>query len=142
LNNRVRMIDAKTGLIHTIAGDGTTAETGDIGDDGPALQASFTGPAGVALMPEPDGKVTVFVADYYSGHVRAVGPDGIIRDLSDEGAEAFGAPTRVAYAVKGPRRGWLYVADSSKDQIVPVNIPRLAPPLGPPKRLLPFKRPG
>jgi GT2 family glycosyltransferase len=200
LNNRVRMIDVKTGVIHTVAGDGTTAETGDIGDngpapsaklfmpsdvaldprsgdvyiadmhhyrvrkvdakthiittvagngkwqntgdDGPALQASFTGPAGVALMPEPEGKLTIFIADYYSGHVRAVGPDGIIRDLSDEGAEVFGAPTRVAYASRGPRRGWLYVADSSKDQIVPLIIPRLAPALVPPKRLLPFKRPA
>src|SRR5207245_2808484 len=28
LNNRVRMIDVKTGLIHTVAGDGTTAEAG------------------------------------------------------------------------------------------------------------------
>jgi DNA-binding beta-propeller fold protein YncE len=136
---RVRKVDAKTRIITTVAGNGKWQNTGD---DGPARQASFTGPAGVALMPEPDGKLTIFIADYYSGHVRAVGPDGIIRDLSDEGAEVFGAPTRVAYAARGPRRGWLYVADSSKDQIVPLIIPRLAPALVPPKRLYPFKRPA
>jgi hypothetical protein len=136
---RVRKVDAKTHIITTVAGNGQWRNTGD---DGPALQASFTGPAGVALMPEPNGKLTIFIADYYSGHVRAVGPDGIIRDLSDEGAEVFGAPTRVAYAARGPHHGWLYVADSSKDQIVPLIIPRLAPALVPPKRLLPFKRPA
>jgi hypothetical protein len=74
--------------------------------------------------------VTIFVADYYNGRVRAIGPDHIIRDLSDEGREAFGAPTRVAYA---PRRGWLYVADSSRDRLVPLVIPRLAPNLVPPR---------
>ena len=58
----------------------------------------LAGPAGIAVVPEPGGKVTIFIADYYNGHVRAVGPDGIIRDLSDEGREAFGAPTRVAFA--------------------------------------------
>ena len=52
----------------------------------------------------------------------------------------FGAPTRVAYAVKGPHRGWLYVADSSKDQIVPLIIPRLAPNLVAPRAILPVKR--
>ena len=81
------------------------------GDDGPATEARLAGPAGIAVVHEPGGKVTIFIADYYNGHVRAVGPDGIIRDLSDEGREAFGAPTRVAF---DPRRGWLYVADSSQ----------------------------
>ena len=74
--------------------------------------------------------MTIFIADYYNNHVRAVGPDGIIRDLSDEGREAFGAPTRVAYA---PRRGWLYVADSLNDRVVPLVIPRIAPNLVPPR---------
>jgi len=94
----------------------------------------MAGPAGVAVVPEPAGKVTVFIADYYNGHVRAVAPDGIIRDLGGEGPEAFGAPSRVAFAATGPRRGWLYVADSGQDKIVPLIIPRIAPNLaqGPP----------
>ena len=65
----------------------------------------------------------IFIADYYNGLVRAVGPDGIIRNVSDEGRAAFGAPTRVAFE---PKSAWLYVADSSKDQVVALNIPRLA----------------
>jgi hypothetical protein len=72
------------------------------------------------------GKVTLFIADYYNGRVRAVGPDGIIRNVSDSARDAFGAPTRVAFA---PKEGWLYVADSSRDRLVVLNIPKIAPSL-------------
>ena len=182
LNYRVRMIDAKTGLIHTVAGDGTPgdaehvgdggpataahlnmpsdvqiAPNGDIyiadmhhqrvrkvnrathrittvagsgefgpgGDDGPATKAKLAGPAGIALVPEPRGGITIFIADYYNGQVRAVGPDGIMRNVSDEGRVAFGAPSRVAFALGGPRRGWLYVTDQSNNNVVAVNIPKI-----------------
>jgi hypothetical protein len=37
--------------------------------------------------------------------------------------------------VTGPKRGWLYVTDSSEDKIVPLIIPRIAPNLVPPPRL-------
>src|SRR5262249_50507813 len=98
-HNRIRRVDAKTRVITTVAGNG---RWGYSGDDGPATQATLAGPAGVAVVAEGNGKVTVFIADYYNGHVRAVGPDGVIRDLSDEGRALFGAPTRVAYATSGP----------------------------------------
>jgi DNA-binding beta-propeller fold protein YncE len=71
--------------------------------------------------------------------VRAVGPNGIIRDLNDEGREAFGAPTRVAY---DPRRGFLYVADSSQDRVVPLIIPKIAPNLVPARPMLPPRKVG
>jgi len=139
-HNRVRRVDAKTQIISTVAGNGAWGFTGD---DGPATAATMSGPAGVAVVPEPGGKVTIFIADFYNGHVRAVGPDGIIRDVSDEGREAFGAPTRVAFALSGPKRGWLYVTDSSEDKIVPLMIPKIAPNLVPPPRpLLPPRKVG
>jgi GT2 family glycosyltransferase len=130
-HNRIRRVDAKTHTITTVAGTGTW---GYSGDDGPATQATLAGPAGVAVVAEGNGKVTIFIADYYNGKVRAVGPDGIIRDLSDESKTAFGAPTRVAYASTGPKTGWLYVADSNKDFIVPFYIPKIAPKLVPAPR--------
>jgi hypothetical protein len=103
----------------------------------------MAGPAGIALVPESDGSLTIFIADYYNGHVRAVGPDGIIRDLSGEGRAVFGAPSRVAFANAEPRRGWLYVADSSQDKIVPLIIPKIAPNLVPPARpIAPARRVG
>ena len=135
-HNRVRRVDAKTHIITTVAGTGVW---GHSGDDGPATAARFAGPAGVAVVNEPGGKVTVFIADFYNSSVRAIGPDGIIRDLTDEGREAFGAPTRVAY---DPRRGFLYVADSSQDRVVPLIIPKIAPNLVPPRPLLPPRRIG
>jgi len=48
----------------------------------------------------------------------------------------------VAYATAGPRRGWLYVADSSNDRIVPLIVSNIAPNLVPPRRLAPAKRAG
>jgi GT2 family glycosyltransferase/DNA-binding beta-propeller fold protein YncE len=124
-HNRIRRIEAQTHIITTVAG----SIWGNSGDDGKATEARLAGPAGVAVVPEPDGKVTLFIADYYNGRVRAVGPDGIIRDLSKDAREAFEAPSRVAFATGGPRRGWLYVADSGQDKIVPLIIPRIAPNL-------------
>jgi hypothetical protein len=130
-HNRVRRVDATTHIITTVAGNG---QWGFSGDDGPATDASLSGPAGIAVVAEPHGKVTIFIADFYNGHVRAVGPDGIMRDLSDEGREAFGSLTRVAFALSGPKRGWLYVTDASEDKIVPLKIPNIAPSLVPPPR--------
>jgi GT2 family glycosyltransferase len=180
LNYRIRVIDAKTGLIHTVAGDGTPgdgqnigdggpalnahlnmpadvqiAPNGDIyiadmhhnrirrvaartrvistvagsgvfgpgGDDGPAIAANMAAPTGIALVPEAGGDVTIFIADYYNGMVRAVGPDGIMRNVSDEGRVVFGAPSRVAFALGGPKRGWLFVTDANNNNVQAVNIP-------------------
>jgi GT2 family glycosyltransferase len=138
-HNRIRRVNAKTRIITTVAGNG---KWGYSGDDGPAMLASLAGPAGVAVVADPGGKVTIFIADYYNGHVRAVGPDGIIRDLSEEGRAEFGAPTRVAFAASGPHRGWLYVADSTQDKIVPLIVPRIAPSLVPSRPIAPARRVG
>jgi hypothetical protein len=204
LNYRVRLIEARTGLIHTVAGDGTPGDindigdygpataahlnmpadvqiapaTGDIyiadmhhnrirkvnpvsrlimtvagsgtfgpgGDDGPAIAANLAAPSGIAIVPEAGGAVTIFIADYYNQQVRAAGPDGIMRNVSDEGGVAFGTPSRVAFALSGPRRGWLYVTDSSNDEVIAVNIPKTSSgPILVPRPLapaVPLKRPG
>jgi len=117
-HQRVRKVDARTRIITTIAGSG---EWGHTGDGGPATQAAMAGPAGLAIMPEPQGQVTIFIADYYNGRVRAVTPDGIIRDVGEEGRVTFGEPTRVAFA---SRRELLWVADSSRDRLVSLSVRR------------------
>jgi len=124
-HQRVRRVDAKTRVIWTVAGNGRWGHTGD---NGPATEATLAGPAGIAVVPEPSGRLTIVIADYYNGYVRAVGPDGIIREVSDGGRDAFGSPSRVAYA---KRHGWLYVADSSRDRLVVLNIQQIAPALLP-----------
>ena len=45
-NNRVRRIDGATGIIHTVAGNGTV---GSAGDGGPATSAHLNAPTGVAV---------------------------------------------------------------------------------------------
>ena len=118
-HNLVRKVNARTRVITTVAGDGSF---GDAGDDGPALLASLAGPAGIALAPDTDGGMTIFIADYYNGLIRAVEPDGIMRNVSDRGGIVFGAPSRIAYA---PQKHWLYVADATEDRLVPLTLPRL-----------------
>jgi DNA-binding beta-propeller fold protein YncE len=112
-------VDARTHVISTLAGDGTF---GEYGDGGLATQTSLAGPKGVALASE-NGRITVYIADYYNGLVRAVGPDGIIRNVSNTGV--VGAPTRLAFEPKG---GWLYTFDSSADHVIAINIPKPARP--------------
>lgn len=65
-NNRVRRVDAATGVISTIAG---TGEAGFAGDGGaPALQAQFDAPQGLALRPDRPG--FIYVADARNQRVR------------------------------------------------------------------------
>ena len=85
-HNRIRKVDAKTRIITTVAG---TGEFGYSGDDGPATNAKLAGAAGIALVPEGPGRVIIFIADYYNGHVRAVGTDGG-RDPDRQIALTFG----------------------------------------------------
>jgi DNA-binding beta-propeller fold protein YncE len=122
-HQRVRRVDARTRIITTVAGNG---RWGRSGDGGPAVQATLAGPAGIAVVPDIDNTVTIFIADFYNGLVRAVGPDGVIRSVSERSEATLSAPSRVAYE---PRGGWLYVADSSNDRLVVFNIPRIAPSL-------------
>jgi GT2 family glycosyltransferase/sugar lactone lactonase YvrE len=116
-HNRVRRVDARTHIITTVAGNGSF---GAAGDDGPAAAASLAGPAGVAIVEDTLGRLTLFIADSYNGTIRSVTPDGTIHNVGIEGRVKFGTPSRVAFA---PGTQWLYVADSSNDSIVAFNIP-------------------
>jgi len=66
-NNRVRRVDHATGVITTVAGDGTS---GFSVDGGPATAAALAGPEGVAV----DASGHVFIADTHSNRVREVTP--------------------------------------------------------------------
>jgi hypothetical protein len=64
-NNRIRMVAAGTGIITTVAGNGTL---GFSGDGGPATAASLNGPTGVII----DSVGNLYIADYINGRVRKV----------------------------------------------------------------------
>ncbi len=76
-NNVVREVKAATGIITTIAGNGTSGYTGD---GGPATSAELNNPAILALDPAGD----LFILDY-SNVVREVTPDGIIHTVAGNG---------------------------------------------------------
>ena len=83
-NNRVRKIDAQTGLIGTLAG---TGQRGFEGDGGLASEASLRLPVGVAV----DSAGDVYVTDTYSNRVRRVaGQTGLIETLAGTGESGFG----------------------------------------------------
>jgi glycosyltransferase involved in cell wall biosynthesis len=116
-HHRVRVINAATGVITTIAGDGDPRSAGD---GGPARAASLAGPAGLALSWSLKGQVTVFVAEYLGGNVRAITRGGAISTVGAPGR--FSAPSRLAYRPGG----WLYVVDD-KGAVTVVNVSRGRP---------------
>lgn len=65
-NNRIRLVDAQSGLIDTIAGDGTAAFGGD---DGPATQAQLQRPSAIAL---DSAGARLFIADTRNTRIRVV----------------------------------------------------------------------
>ena len=103
-HNRIRVVDAHTGIITTVAGDG---RLGGRGDGGPAVAASLGGPASLALVSE-GRQVTIFIAEYFNGSVRVVDPNGVVSTLGEPGR--FTAPSRLAYRAGG----WLYVASDTR----------------------------
>jgi sugar lactone lactonase YvrE len=117
---RIRKISA-SGIITTIAGNGTITLSGD---GGPAVNGSVGNPVALAL----DGSGNLFVADWAYGTVRKISPDGIIRIVAGGGGAAVvnGAaaisirllhPTGLA--VDGS--GNLFIADTGNNSIREVS---------------------
>ncbi len=67
LNHRIRRVDATTGIISTIAGNGVG---GFSGDGGPALEAEITTPTAIAI--DYTGKI--YFADEGNGRIRVLTP--------------------------------------------------------------------
>ncbi|HYM06062.1 MAG TPA: hypothetical protein VEU11_05835 [Terriglobales bacterium] len=74
-SNRVRRVDATSGIITTIAGTGAQ---GSIGDGGPATAAQLFGPSSVAV----DSAGGVYIADFQNELIRMVTPTGVITTIA------------------------------------------------------------
>ncbi len=77
-SHRVRRVDARTGIITTIAGIG---EAGFSGDGGPAAAARIDHPNFLAAA--PDG--TVYFIDYGNARIRKIATDGRISTIAGTG---------------------------------------------------------
>ena len=85
---RVRKVDAATGIITTVAGNGTicTTPTAACGDGGPATSASLNPPAGEQLVVAVDGAGNLFLTDGGDYRVRRVDVlSGIITTVAGNG---------------------------------------------------------
>ncbi len=83
LNDRIRKVAAGTGIITTVAGSGSA---GYSGDKGPAINAEFYSPQGIAV----DGSGDLFIADTGNGVVREVAAaTGIITTVAGNGSSCL-----------------------------------------------------
>jgi sugar lactone lactonase YvrE len=113
----IREVNASTGVISTLAGNGNNGYTGD---GGPATAAQFYNPVAVAV----DSSGNVYVADSGNGAVRMIA-NGTITTIAGNGMLSYtgdGGPASVAQfsAISGiavDAQGNIYVADTSNDAI-------------------------
>jgi uncharacterized protein (TIGR03437 family) len=111
-NNRIRKVSASTGLISTIAGNGSMIFAGD---GGPALSAGMD-PYDIAV----DSKSNIYVADRFNNRIRKIGSDGMIITVagtgfpgnSGDGGLATAAMLTFPTGVAIDTAGFLYLADN------------------------------
>ena len=117
-NHRIRRIDAVTGVLTTLAGNGTQ---GFAGDSGPATSASIDSPAGLAISAG-----NLYLADTHNHRVRKIAlSTGIITSLAGDGTEGFSGDGALASeaSLALPRGltadtvGNLYLADAENHRI-------------------------
>jgi hypothetical protein len=135
-SNRVRMVNASTGIISTIAGTGVY---GYSGDGGPATAAKLQGPAGLKL----DGSGNLIVADFRNNVVRKItNVTGVNELIAHEVVNVYPNPAtqtlNIQVAVNGAFAAGITVLDItgkevmkmntviSGDKVMPINVSMLA----------------
>jgi trimeric autotransporter adhesin len=118
-NNRIRLVTKSTGIITTVAGDGTQ---GFGGDGGLATSARFDLPHGIAV----DASGNIYIADYNNDRIRVVTRGtGIITTVAGDGTEGYSGdggqatstgltkPSLIAVDTSGN----IYIADSYSGRV-------------------------
>lgn len=122
MNNRIRRVDPE-GIITTVAG---TGERGFSGDDGPAVDAGLSSPAGVAVG--FGGRL--LVADTGNNRVREISSTGVITTVAGTGDAGYlgdGGPATSA-ALDSPQgivvdvEDNLFIADTLNNRIRRVDV--------------------
>ncbi len=124
LNAAVRYVDAKTGIISTLAGNGTS---GYKGDGEPAKFAQLKEPNGLAL----DARGNLYIADVSDNRIRKVDLKTKIitticgtgiRKFSGDGGLAVHASIDGARAVDVDRSGNIYICEREGNRIRKIDI--------------------
>ena len=123
-NHTIRMVNAATGIIWTVAGIG--GKSGYSGDGGPATQAHLAYPSGIAF----DGDHTLYISDTGNNAIRKVNlSTGIITTVagigtagsSGDGGPATSAQLNYPWGITLGGDGSLYIADLSNNRVRKVN---------------------
>jgi DNA-binding beta-propeller fold protein YncE len=124
-NHRIRRIDARSSIITTVAGNGTT---GYAGDGGPAIEAAFNEPYGIAV----DLVGNIYVADRHNHCVRRIdGGSGIVTSFAGNGSAGFagdgGPAARAGLAEPNglafdPAQQRLFIADVADNRVRAVDL--------------------
>jgi len=118
-NNRIRKIAASTGVITTVAGNGTA---GYSGDGGAATSAELNYPSCVAV----DGAGNIYIADTSNNRVRMVAAStGIITTIAGNGGYGYGGDGGAATSaylglpsgVAVDTCGNIYIADTGNNRV-------------------------
>ncbi|NDJ14513.1 MAG: hypothetical protein EBY17_25510, partial [Acidobacteriia bacterium] len=122
-NSRIRRISAATGVITTVAGNGTS---GFSGDGGSATSAALAAPFWVTL----DGTGNLYISDLGNSRIRKVSAaTGVITTVAGNGTAGFSGDGMAATtaALSGPSKvtvdgaGNLYITDSNNRRIRKVS---------------------
>ena len=131
-NNVIRRVDAKTGIITTVAGDYAADKAdnglgGFSGDGGPATSAQLNDPQGIAI----DGAGDLFIADTFNNAIREVTPAGTITTVVNSSAKPGRETTGAAPAASALNTPYgvaidqstdaLYIADTNNSKIAEVT---------------------
>jgi sugar lactone lactonase YvrE len=122
-NQRIRRVDAATGVINTVAGNGTP---GFFGDGGAATSAELNAPSSVAVTPSG----TYYINDSFNLVIRRVdGSTGIITTYAGQGGLGFcgdngpaiNACLLLPEGLAADDSGNLFIADTQNARIRRVN---------------------
>ena len=123
-HNRIREVNLSTGVITTVAGNGTA---GVSGNGSPATSAELHGPTGVAV----DSAGDLFIADsinnvirevnHSTGNISIVAGNGTAGYTGD-GGQAASAELNGPFAVTVDAQGRLFIADEFNNVVREVNL--------------------
>jgi streptogramin lyase len=123
-NQVVRRIDARTGIITTVAG---TGKKGYTGDGGPAVQAALNSPHSIQFGPEG----TLYICDVSNHVIRVVDPQtGLIRTFAGtgkpgptpDGAPIAGTPLNNPRSLDVDTDGNLWLVTREGNQVLKFDL--------------------